>query len=138
MEDSVLFRNVETHTLKWDRLLTKLRKQVDEFIKGRLEFAEIKDTLKRLKKSRNIIIQSFKEVNAQQVSSEYVEPLRALLEFTILVLVNDERELISSLLTDLENKGYRTEAEYLKKELTELEEFFRRTSDFLNKVPQTN
>lgn len=137
MEDSVLFKNVETHTLKCDKLLSKLRKQVNEFMKGELEFVEIKDTLRKLKKSRNIMIQSFEETNAQQVGSEFVEPLSALLEFTVLVLVNDERELISSLMSNLENKGYKAEAEYLRKELADLEDFLRKTSDFLSKVSQT-
>ena len=134
MEDSILYRNVETLTLKRDKLLSKLRKQVSDLEKGRVSFEEVKETLDKLRRTRKVLFKSLEVSKASGLSAEYVEPLTTLLEFTLMVSVNDEKELLQKIRDLLSGEGDREGVEYVQEDLKNLEQFAIKTKEYLNAV----
>ncbi|OYT51596.1 MAG: hypothetical protein B6U73_01620 [Desulfurococcales archaeon ex4484_204] len=94
MEDPVIFKGVEELTLKRDNLLRRLRRQVSEYGRGRVDVNTLEETLLRLRKARRELVKLLKEALNKVIGREYVELIVTLVEFSYLVSINDERELL--------------------------------------------
>lgn len=94
MEDSLLFKNIEDLTIKRDRLLKKLRKKVDEFKDNDSHYEKLKSTLKEVSRLRKALLKTLGNVERSNVSEEYRELIDTLLEFSLLVTVEEELEIL--------------------------------------------
>lgn len=136
METSVFYRNIENLTLKRDKLLSKLRKHIDKASLEKINYEELDDIIISLRKIRRTYIKLLKEMDPKlPIEKEYNELLRTLMEFTSLIALNDEYELIDKvgkLASDMEVDKERIDK--LKDDINELKELRSILERFLKKM----
>jgi hypothetical protein len=136
VETSVFYRNIENLTLKRDKLLSKLRKHIDKASLEKINYEELDDIIISLRKIRRTYIKLLKEMDPKlPIEKEYNELLRTLMEFTSLIALNDEYELIDKvgkLASDMEVDKERIDK--LKDDINELKELRSILERFLKKM----
>jgi len=103
MDDIVLYKNIESLTLKRDKLLRKLRKQVRDYSRGRIRYEDLNMTLAELRRARRAYVRIIE--SPIKVSQELKDSIATLIEFTYLVSVNDEVELLKRTITLMRKNG---------------------------------
>ena len=103
MDEMIIYKNIESLTLKRDRLLRKLRKLVKDYGRGRIKYSDLSSTLTELRKTRKAYVRIIKE--PLNVSQQLKNLLVTLMEFTFVVSVNDERELLERVITLMRRDG---------------------------------
>ena len=121
MEESVFFKDFEEYMLKLDSLLTRLRKQIGNFLKGRSEFQELKPNLIRLRNYNKSLNRLLSETSKPLVSAEYRELVITLVEFLVSVALIDEREIISTLRKSLKSRDALNVMDEVEESLEKLE-----------------
>ncbi len=97
MEDSLLFKNIEDLTIKRDRLLKRLRKRADALKGNATDYEKLKSTLKEVSRLRKALLNTLSNVKQNSVSKEYRELINTLLEFSLLVTVEEELEILQEI-----------------------------------------
>ena len=134
MEDPVIFKGVEELTLKRDNLLRRLRRQVSEYGRGRVDVDTLEETLLRLRKARRELVKLLKEALNKVMGREYVELIVTLVEFSYLVSINDERELLLKVKALTLRKGLEGGVvDKVNEDLNEVREFSEIASKLLNR-----
>ncbi|MCD6279012.1 MAG: hypothetical protein J7J11_04975 [Desulfurococcales archaeon] len=133
MDDVVLYKNIESLTLKRDKLLRKLRKQVRDYGRGRIRFEDLGPTLTELRKTRKAYLRVVEPpVKVQQKLKDSVVTL---MEFTYLVSVNDEAELLKRIIVLMRKNGVEQYLiEHVKNDLREVEELSKLVSEAITKL----
>jgi len=121
VEESVFFKDFEEYMLKLDSLLTRLRKQIGNFLKGRSEFQELKPNLIRLRNYNKSLNRLLSETSKPLVSAEYRELVITLVEFLVSVALIDEREIISTLRKSLKSRDALNVMDKVEESLEKLE-----------------
>jgi len=96
MDEIAIYKNIESLTLKRDKLLRKLRKLVRDYERGRVTYNDLQPTLTELRSMRRAYVR-IAEVPLN-VSRDIREWLVTLMEFTFMVSINDERELLERII----------------------------------------
>ena len=134
MEDPVIFKGVEELTLKRDNLLRRLRRQVSEYGRGRVDVDTLEETLLRLRKARRELVKLLKEALNKVMGREYVELIVTLVEFSYLVSINDERELLLKVKALTLRKGLEGGVvDKVNEDLNEVREFSEIASKLLSR-----
>ncbi len=135
VEDPILFKNVETITLKRDRLLRRLRKRVEDFTKGRASYDDIEGIIKEIGRLRRALIRAISNSSIGNISREFKEPISTLLEFSLLVSIEDEEELLNKLRESVKDRvedRARRFSEMLNNELSSLTRLRLEIRNFLS------
>jgi len=134
LEVPIFFKNIETLTLKRDTILRRFRKQLRDYGKGRVDVEGVRETLKTLRKHRRALTRLLREFKGKSIEKPYNDHIKTLLEFTLLIAVSEETELLSKLSIMLRKKGV-NEKELINEvnsDLEEVKELGRLTAEFLN------
>ncbi len=136
VEVSLLYREVEEQTLRRDELISKLRRQVDEFRRGVTTFMEVRETLQRLRRARRLLLRSLSNSKKNpQLEGEYAELVKTLLEFTLWVSINDEKELMLELRDLMVSRGApEPDLKFVLNELSSVDELKDAAEGFLNSI----
>jgi len=134
LEVSVFFKNIETLTLKRDTILRKFRKQLRDYGKGKIDVEGVRETLKTLRKHRRALTRLLREFKGRSIDKPYNDHIKTLLEFTLLIAISEETELLSKLSIMLRKKGVndRELIDEVNSDLEEVKELGRLTAEFLN------
>ncbi len=123
MEDSLLFKNIEDLTIKRDRLLKKLRKRADALKGNATDYEKLKSTLKEVSRLRKALIRTLSNVRRNNVSEEYRELINTLLEFSLLVTVEEELEILQKIKQKLNTATTgKNELNFIEQEITSVED----------------
>ncbi len=123
MEDSLLFKNIEDLTIKRDRLLKKLRKRADALKGNATDYEKLKSTLKEVSRLRKALIRTLSNVRRNDVSEEYRELINTLLEFSLLVTVEEELEILQEIKQKLNTATTgKNELNFIEQEITSVED----------------
>ncbi len=132
MEDSLLFKNIEDLTIKRDRLLKKLRKRVDA-LKGNTDYEKLKLTLKEASRLRKALLRTLSKVKQNSVGEEYRELINTLLEFSLLVTVEEELEVLQEIKQKLNAVATgKNELNFIEQEITSVEDLKERLEEVLD------
>jgi len=133
MDDVVLYKNIESLTLKRDKLLRKLRKQVRDYGRGRIRFEDLGSTLTELRKTRKAYLRVIEP--PVKVQQKLKDSVITLMEFTYLVSVNDEEELLKRIIVLMRKNGVEQYLiEHVKNDLREVEELSKLVSEAITKL----
>ena len=133
MEDSLLFKNIEDITIKRDRLLKKLRKRVEEFKDNASHYDRLKLTLKEVSRLRKALLKTLGNVELSNVSEEYKELIDTLLEFSLLVTVEEELEILNEIKQELNTMSAgEGELNFIKQEIESVESLKGRLKKILS------
>ena len=133
MDDVVLYKNIESLTLKRDKLLRKLRKQVRDYGRGRIRFEDLGSTLTELRKTRKAYLRVIEP--PVKVQQKLKDSVITLIEFTYLVSVNDEEELLKRIIVLMRKNGVEQYLiEHVKNDLREVEELSKLVSEAITKL----
>ncbi|MCD6278949.1 MAG: hypothetical protein J7J11_04650 [Desulfurococcales archaeon] len=133
MDDVVLYKNIESLTLKRDKLLRKLRKQVRDYGRGRIRFENLSPTLTELRKTRKAYLRVIEP--PVKVQQKLKDSVITLMEFTYLVSVNDEEELLKRIIVLMRKNGVEQYLiEHVKNDLREVEELSKLVSEAITKL----
>ena len=120
MEEAIIFRDFEEYALKLDSLLTKLRKQVGNFLKGRVSFTDLKPNIVRLRHYNELMNKTLSLAEEGEISSEYRDLFLTLVEFVMTVSLGEERDILETLRKALEKKGGEKERKLVADALNEM------------------
>jgi len=133
VEDSLLFKNIEDITIKRDRLLKKLRKRVEEFKDNASHYDRLKLTLKEVSRLRKALLKTLGNVELSNVSEEYKELIDTLLEFSLLVTVEEELEILNEIKQELNTMSAgEGELNFIKQEIESVESLKGRLKKILS------
>ena len=136
MDANVFFKNIETLTLRRDNLLRKFRRLLRDYAKGRIELDDVLDILKTLRRSRRALTKLLKDRLGiyNDIREGYLELVGTLLEFTTIVAINEEEELLRRLGKVFEKKGVKDSNIFneLRNDLEEVKELSKLVTEFLN------
>ncbi len=132
MEDSLLFKNIEDLTIKRDRLLKKLRKRADA-LKDNTDYEKLKSTLKEASRLRKALLRTLSNVKQNSVGEEYRELINTLLEFSLLVTVEEELEILQEIKQKLNAVATgKNELNFIEKEIISVEDLKERLREVLD------
>ncbi len=135
MDDAVLYKNIESLTLKRDKLLRKLRKQVKDYSRGRIQYSDLQATLTELRRTRRAYARVIE--SPIRMSGELRDSLVTLIEFTFLVSVNDEQELLRKIIILMRRNGIEENLiKNIEEDLKEVNEFSKLVSEVLSSLQQ--
>jgi len=135
MDDAVLYKNIESLTLKRDKLLRKLRKQVRDYGRGRIRYSDLQATLMELRRTRRAYVRVIE--SPIKMSRELRDSLITLIEFTFLVSVNDEQELLRRIIMLMRRNGIEENLiKSIEEDLKEVNEFSKLISEVLTSLQQ--
>ena len=130
MDDIVLYKNIESLTIKRDKLLRKLRKQVRDYSRGRIQYEDLSITLAELRRARRAYVRIIE--SPIKVSQELKDSIATLIEFTYLVSVNDEVELLKRTITLMRKNGVEQHLiKNVEEDLREVKELSKLVSETL-------
>ncbi|HDN75657.1 MAG: hypothetical protein DRO18_06235 [Thermoprotei archaeon] len=136
MDANVFFKNIETLTLRRDNLLRKFRRLLRDYAKGRIELDDVLDILKTLRRSRRALTKLLRDRLGiyNDIREGYLELVGTLLEFTTIVAINEEEELLRRLGKVFEKKGVKDSNIFneLRNDLEEVKELSKLVTEFLN------
>ena len=133
MDDVVLYKNIESLTLKRDKLLRKLRKQVRDYGRGRIQYSDLQATLMELRRTRRAYAKVIE--SPIKMSRELRDSLITLIEFTSLVSVNDEQELLRRVIMLMRRNGVEENLiKSVEEDLKEVNEFSKLISEVLTSL----
>ncbi len=134
MEDSLLFKNIEDLTIKRDRLLKKLRKRADALKGNATDYEKLKSTLKEVSRLRKALLRTLSNVRRNNVSEEYRELINTLLEFSLLVTVEEELEILQEIKQKLNTATTdKNELNFIEQEITSVEDLKGKLREVLDK-----
>ncbi len=132
MENSLLFKNIEDLTIKRDRLLKKLRKRADT-LKGDTDYEKLKSTLKEASRLRKALLRTLSKVKQNSVGEEYRELINTLLEFSLLVTVEEELEILQEIKQKLNAVATgENELNFIEQEITSVKDLKERLKEVLD------
>ena len=120
MEEAIIFRDFEEYAIKLDSLLTKLRKQVGNFLKGRASFTDLEPNIVRLRHYNELMTKTLSSAEGEEISSEYRDLFLTLVEFVMTVSLGEERDILETLRKALEKKGGDKERKLVAEALNEM------------------
>lgn len=133
MEDSLLFKNIEDLTIKRDRLLKKLRRRADALKDNISDYEKLKSTLKEVSRLRKALLRTLSNVKQNSVSKEYRELINTLLEFSLLVTVEEELEILQEIKQKLNTVATgKNELNFIEQEITSVEDLKERLREVLD------
>jgi len=134
VEDSLLFKNIEDLTIKRDRLLKKLRKRADALKGNATDYEKLKSTLKEVSRLRKALLRTLSNVRRNNVSEEYRELINTLLEFSLLVTVEEELEILQEIKQKLNTATTdKNELNFIEQEITSVEDLKGKLREVLDK-----
>ncbi|MCD6428111.1 MAG: hypothetical protein J7L12_00665 [Desulfurococcales archaeon] len=135
MDDAILYKNIESLTLKRDKLLRKLRRQVRDYGRGRIQYSDLQVTLMELRKTRRAYVRVIG--SPIKMSGELRDSLATLIEFTFLVSINDEQEILRRLIALMRKNGIEENLiRNIEEDLKEVNEFGKLISEVLTSLQQ--
>ncbi len=132
MEESVLYRNIENITLKRDKMLKKLRRKVELLRRNELEPTELRPIIREVGRLRRALLKAVKDSSSMSISREYKELIDTLFEFSLMVSVEDEEELLREVKSSLEGNGNDELKKDVLRELSNVKELKNELSRYLN------
>ncbi len=133
MEDSLLFKNIEDLTIKRDRLLKKLRKRADALKDDASDYEKLKSTLKEVSRLRKALLRTLSNIKQNSVSEGYRELINTLLEFSLLVTVEEELEILQEIKQKLNTVAAgKNELNFIEQEITSVEDLKKRLREVLD------
>ncbi len=106
MDIADVFKNMEKAVLRRDELLNKLRKQIEEL--GNINDYEVNrlmNTVRRLRRSRRNLIKILSNLKLNDIDESFNDLVKTLAQFTLLVAVNDEEELVKEVVSRFKEGG---------------------------------
>lgn len=135
MEDSVIFRKLEDYTLKRNKELAKLRGLAEDFLNGRTSYDVVKSYIIKVSKTRSSLRRSIELCGSSDIRKEFLDHMRTLIMFVIMVSVNDEEDILMDLRTYLLNNGMRDEVDFIDSELTKIRDLSNVALKILKTLP---
>lgn len=135
MEDSVIFRKLEDYTLKRNKELAKLRGLAEDFLNGRTSYDVVKSYIIKVSKTRSSLRKSIELCGSSDIRKEFLDHMRILITFVIMVSVNDEEDILMDLKTHLLNSGMRDEVDFIDSELTKIRDLSNVALKILKTLP---
>lgn len=137
MEDSIIFRKLEDCTLKRNKELARLRSLAEDFFNGRTSYDVVKSYIIRVSKTRSSLKRSIELCESPSIRREFLDHMRTLIMFVIMVSVNDEEDILTDLKAYLLNNGMREEADFIDSELTKIKDLSNTALRVLKTLPTT-
>ncbi|MEO3992816.1 MAG: hypothetical protein QN229_00650 [Desulfurococcaceae archaeon TW002] len=135
MEDSIIFRKLEDYTLKRNKELVKLRSLTEDFLNGRTSYEVVKNYIIKVSKTRSNLKKSIELCESPNIRREFLDHMKTLITFVIMVSVNDEEDILTDLRTYLLNNGMREEADFIDSELTKIKDLSNTALRVLKTLP---
>ncbi len=133
MEDSLLFKNIEDLTIKRDRILKKLRKRADALKDNVADYEKLKSTLKEVSRLRKALLRTLSNVKQNSISEEYRGLISTLLEFSLLVTVEEELEILQEIKQKLNTVATgENELNFIEQEITSVENLKEKLREVLD------
>ncbi|MEM1604305.1 MAG: hypothetical protein QXL29_01515 [Zestosphaera sp.] len=122
MEDSIIFRKLEDYTLKRNKELARLRGLTEDFLNGRTSYDVVKSYIIKVGRTRSSLKKSIELCGSSDIRREFLDYMKTLITFVIMVSVNDEEDILMDLRTYLLDKGMRDEVDFIDGELTKIKD----------------
>ncbi|MEM0348360.1 MAG: hypothetical protein QXS63_02920 [Zestosphaera sp.] len=122
MEDSIIFRKLEDYTLKRNKELARLRGLTEDFLNGRTSYDVVKSYIIKVSRTRSSLKKSIELCGSSDIRREFLDYMKTLITFVIMVSVNDEEDILTDLRTYLLDKGMRDEVDFIDGELTKIKD----------------
>jgi len=133
VEDSLLFKNIEDLTIKRDRILKKLRKRADALKDNVADYEKLKSTLKEVSRLRKALLRTLSNVKQNSISEEYRGLISTLLEFSLLVTVEEELEILQEIKQKLNTVATgENELNFIEQEITSVENLKEKLREVLD------
>ncbi len=133
MEDSLIFRKLEDYTLKRNKELAKLRELAEDFLNGRASYDIVKSYIIKVSRTRNNLKKSIELCGSSDIRREFLDHMKTLIMFVIMVSVNDEEDILMNLKTHLLSRDVQDEVDFIDKELSKIKEL----SDVASRILKT-
>lgn len=137
MEDSVIFRKLEDYTLKRNEELARLRSLAEDFLNGRISYDVVRSYIIKVSKTRSSLKKSIELCESPNIRREFLDHMKTLITFVIMVSANDEEDILTDLKTHLLNNGMREEADFIDSELTKIKDLSSTALRVLKTLPTT-
>jgi len=134
MNEAVLFKELERQTLARDKQLKKLKELASRLNNNEVDYEVVKDYVGRVSKSRETLMKRLKKLNEIEFTEAFIEPVTALLSFTVLVAVNVEEEALIEIKNYALSKGLSEDVEYFNNELSNIKSLSDEAEKILNKI----
>ncbi|PUA33332.1 MAG: hypothetical protein B7O98_02575 [Zestosphaera tikiterensis] len=134
MNEAVLFKELERQTLARDKQLKKLKELASRLNNNEVDYEVVKDYVGRVSKSRETLMKRLKKLNEIEFTEAFIEPVTALLSFTVLVAVNVEEEALIEIKNYALSKGLSEDVEYFNNELSNVKSLSDEAEKILNKI----
>ncbi|MEM1665719.1 MAG: hypothetical protein QXN90_07630 [Zestosphaera sp.] len=122
MEDSIIFRKLEDYTLKRNKELARLRGLTEDFLNGRTSYDVVKSYIIKVSRTRSSLKKSIELCGSSDIRREFLDYMKTLITFVIMVSVNDEEDILMDLRTYLLDKGMLDEVDFIDGELTKIKD----------------
>ncbi|MGC8974763.1 MAG: hypothetical protein ACP5KB_01030 [Thermoprotei archaeon] len=133
MEDSLIFRKLEDYTLKRNKELAKLRELAEDFLNGRASYDIVKSYIIKVSRTRNNLKKSIELCGSSDIRREFLDHMKTLIMFVVMVSVNDEEDILMNLKTHLLSRDVQDEVDFIDKELSKIKEL----SDVASRILKT-
>lgn len=120
MEDSVVFKKLEDYTLRRNKELVKLRGLAEDFLNGRTSYDVVKSYVIKVSKTRSSLRRSIELCGSSDIRKEFLDHMRTLIMFVVMVSVNDEEDILMDLRTHLLSNGMQDEVNFIDSELAKI------------------
>lgn len=135
MEDSLIFKKLEDYTLRRNNELVRLRGLAEDFINGKTSYDVVKSYIIKISKTRNNLMKSIELCGSSDIRKEFLDYMRTLITFIIMVSVKDEEDILTDLRTYLFDKGMQEEIDFIDDELSKIKELSNVALRILNTLP---
>lgn len=135
MEDSVIFKKLEDYTLKRNKELARLRELAEDFLNGRTSYDVVKSYIVKVSKTRGNLKKSIELCGSSDIRREFIDYMRTLITFVIMVSVNDEEDILTDLKAYLLNNGMNDEVDFIDSELTKIKDLSNVALRILKTLP---
>lgn len=122
MEDSLIFKKLEDYTLKRNKELARLRELAEDFLNGRTSYDVVKSYIIKVSKTRNNLKRSIELCGSSGIRREFLDHMKTLIMFVIMVSVNDEEDILMDLKTHLLSRDMQDELNFIDNELSKIKE----------------
>ncbi len=132
MDIADAYRDLEKLVLRRDELLNKLRKEIED-LEGvsNYDVMKLENILRRLRRSRRNLLKILNNFRLSDFSSSFSDLVKTLAQFSLLVAVNDEEELLKEVINVVKGKGGKVISE-LEQDIREVRELRNTLSNFLS------